>query len=113
MPTEKNKATRIMKEIVNYYLDHQLYTFDMHVNITTAFFELEIKTETTHEPESFQQLIDDLNTPRELEVDEYYNCLLGSHTHHEDYTFLGKSIDEAFGSFENNILSLYIKRYNL
>lgn len=111
MLNEKNKASRIMKEITNYYFDHGFYTFDIHFNATDTYFEMEIKTQADQEPKSFHQLIDDLNTPREIEVDEYYNCLLGSHTHHEDYTFLGKSIDEAVGTFENNTLTLYIKRY--
>lgn len=113
MQLEKNKATRIMKEIVSYFLDHDLNDFKLEFAINDGVFRLYIEAETTEEPASFQKLVSDLNIERQLEVDEYYNALLGSHCHaHEhDYTFLGKAIDKAEGRFEAGKLSLLIWRF--
>ncbi|MFK8243325.1 MULTISPECIES: hypothetical protein [unclassified Facklamia] len=110
MITEKDKAARITKEIIHYFLEHHLYTFDLHFNITCDFFELEIKTQTDKVPHNFNQFVDDLSIARQYELDEYYNSLLGSHTDHQDYKCLGQSIDEVTTSFENGQLVLYIKR---
>lgn len=113
MLVEKNKATRIMKEIVSYFLDNDLNDFHIDFTISDGVFRFYIEAVTDQEPASFQKLVADLNTERQLEVDEYYNALLGSHCHaHEhDYTFLGKAIDKAEGQFEGGKLSLLIWRF--
>lgn len=113
MITEKNKASRIIKEIINYYLDNQIYLFDIHVNITPETITITITAQCQTIPATFTQLLADLNVTREVEMDEYYNALLGSHNHHEDYTFLGKSIDSAIGSYEDNLLSLTLIRHHI
>lgn len=113
MLTEKNKCTRIMKEIVSYFLDNELNDFKMEFSFKDGVFRLYLEAETTVEPISFKKLVSDLNMERQLEVDEYYNALLGSncHNHEHDYTFLGKAIDRAEGQFENGRLSLLIWRF--
>lgn len=113
MLVEKNKATRIMKEIVSYFLDNNLNDFHMDFAISDGVFRFYIEAQATAEPVSFQKLLSDLNTERQLEIDEYYNALLGSHSHaHEhDYTFLGKAIDKAEGQFADGKLSLLIWRF--
>ncbi|MBD3948703.1 hypothetical protein I4Q36_03590 [Tuanshanicoccus lijuaniae] len=110
MITEKDKAARITKEIIHYFLEHHLYTFDLHFNITCDFFELEITTKTDNIPDTFDQFVDDLSVARQYELDEYYNSLLGSHNEHQDYKCLGQSIDKVSASYEDGTLGLYIKR---
>lgn len=112
MSTEKNKSTRILKEIVNYFLVEKLYQFDVSFNINTDLFELTFTAPVEKVPDSFGRFIEELNVPREVDSDEYYNALLGSHNKHADYTCLGKAIDKAEGKFEDGKLSLHIVRYN-
>lgn len=113
MLLEKNKCTRIMKEVVSYFLDNGMNEFHMDFSSTAGVFKLAIWAETSQEPSGFQKLLSDLNTERQLEVDEYYNALLGSncHNHGHDYTFLGKAIDRADGQFADGRLSLTIWRF--
>lgn len=111
MLQEKNKATRIMKEVVSYFLDNQLTVFDLHFSLENNTFTLCIHAKADSEPRTFQKLLSDLQTERQLEVDEYYNALLGGHCDKHDYTFLGKAIDSAEGKFENGLLSLTLVRY--
>ena len=113
MNLEKNKAARIMKEIVSYFLDHQLNDFTMHFDVDNERFELMITAPCDAEPKSFQRLLADLRTPRQIEIDEYFNALLGSHSHSHDYTFLGKAIDEAEGDYHEGFLRLTIRRYKV
>ncbi|MDO4432228.1 MAG: hypothetical protein Q4B80_02800 [Aerococcaceae bacterium] len=113
MLSEKNKATRIMKEIISYFLDNGLNDFDLKFQINDNEFYLFITADTEKEPASFAKLLSDLQTERQIEIDEYYNALLGSHCHQHDYSFLGKAIDKSEGSFENGKLSLAIWRYHV
>lgn len=111
MISEKNKATRILKEVVGYFLSAHLYDLNIHFDINKTRLELTISTECETLPKHFNEFLQDLNVKREIEADEYYNALLGSHTSHTDYLCLGKSIDEAKAHFENNLLTLQIIRY--
>ncbi|MGT2710962.1 hypothetical protein [Streptococcus oriscaviae] len=110
MLNEKNKATRIMKEIISYFLDNDLNDFSMDFHIKDGVFYLSIEAPCQQKPANFDQLVEDLQTERQLEVDEYFNALLGSHSHH-DYSFLGKAIDKALGSYKDGKLFLEIWRY--
>lgn len=109
---EKNKATRITKEIISYFLDNNLLVFDLKFALENGAFTLHVTAPADSEPKTFQKLLSDLQTERQIEVDEYYNALLGGHCDKHDYTFLGKAIDHAEGKFENGILSLSLTRYD-
>lgn len=111
MITEKSKATRIMKELIGYFLEHGYYHFDVSFHLDDEKFELEISTCSDDVPKHFDQLLDDLNTEREVEIDEYYNALLGGHGTDHDYTLLGKAIDRATLHLAQGRLTLKICRY--
>lgn len=109
--SEKNRCNRIMKEVVSYYLDNDMCDFDLKFSLGDGVFRLEIDTRVDQEPTNFQKFVADLNTERQLEVDEYFNALIGAHCHDHDYTFLGKTIDKAEGKFEDGLLSLVVWRF--
>lgn len=111
MLLESNKSTRILKEVVSYFLDNQLTDLDIHFNIENHTFTLEINAPCNAEPATFKKLLNDLQTERQYEVDEYFNALLGGHAQKHDYTFLGKAIDHAEGKFENHKLYLKLIRH--
>lgn len=110
MITEKNKATRILKEVTGYFLGEHLYDLSIEFKLTQEHVEIRVSAPCDQLPSSFEQFLKDLNVPREIEADEYYNALLGSHTSHADYSFLGKAIDVATGTYHDQVLSLYILR---
>ncbi|MGT2946928.1 hypothetical protein [Streptococcus chenjunshii] len=110
MISEKNKATRIMKELIGYFLEHQYYQFDVSFQLDREKFELTITTPSPDIPEHFNRLLSDLNTEREVEIDEYYNALLGGHGTDHDYSLLGKAIDYATLEHKEGLLTLKICR---
>lgn len=111
MITEKNKATRIMKELIGYFLAHQYYQFDVSFHLDDDKFELAISTPSDDVPTHFDHLLSDLCLEREVETDEYFNALLGGHSADHDYTLLGKAIDEANITLSEGVLTLQICRY--
>lgn len=110
MISEKNKATRITKELIGYFLEHKYCQFDLSFDLNDDRFELTIAAPSQDVPTHFDHLLDDLNTEREVEIDEYYNALLGGHDTDHDYTLLGKSVDTASIAYENGRLILKVCR---
>lgn len=110
MISEKSKATRIMKELIGYFLEHQYYQFDVSFDLTEERFELTIKTAETEIPKHFQSLLEDLNIPREAEIEEYYNALLGGRGMDHDCTLLGKTLDEASLDLVDGFMILKVRR---
>ncbi|MDQ0222159.1 hypothetical protein [Streptococcus moroccensis] len=112
MITEKSKATRIMKELIGYFLEHCYFQFDIKFNLDDEKFDLAISTPSEDVPTHFDHLMADLSLEREVEIDEYYNALLGGHGTDHDYTLLGKAVDESSIELEDGILTLKVRRYN-
>lgn len=110
MISERSKATRIMKELTGYFLEHKYYKFDVNFDLTTERFELTIKAPASEIPKHFDSLLEDLNIEREVEIDEYYNALLGGHGTDHDYTLLGKAVDSATVELIDGLLSLKVRR---
>lgn len=110
MINEKSKATRIMKELIGYFLEHKYYQFDVSFNLDREKFELAISTPSEDVPSHFDHLLKDLSIDREVEIDEYYNALLGGHGTDHDYTLLGKAIDYARIEHEDGLLTLKVRR---
>lgn len=108
MQQEKIKASRITKELLSYFLEHNLNQFTADFNITETSFSLTIDAPCPVEPVNFSKFIEDLNTPRAEDIDEYFNALLGNNSHQHDYTFLGKSLDEAQGHFNPDTQTLHL-----
>lgn len=108
MQQEKIKATRITKELLSYFLEHNLNQFTLDFHITDTSFSLTINAPCPTEPSNFNQFIDNLSIPRDEDIDEYFNALLGNNSHQHDYTFLGKTLDEAHGHFNQDTQTLHL-----
>lgn len=108
---EQDKAKRILKELAGYYFDNKIYDFQLNVLFDSKALTITISGQIAEEPKSFKSLMKDLSLPRQMDIDEYYNALLGSHNHyHDDYTLLGEAIDVVEGKFENGCLSITLVR---
>lgn len=110
MLDEKVKANRIIKEMTSYFLINHIYNFDMNFHIDKDELRILYTAKLDEEPETFREFIEALSVPRQVELEEHFNGLLGAHSNHHNYSFLGQSIDEVEGKFEDGILSVFVKR---
>lgn len=110
MVDEKVKANRIVKEIMSYFLMNHIYNFNMRFHIDKKELNILYTAKLDKEPENFREFINALSVPRQIELEEYYNSLLGAHSHEHNYSFLGQALDYVEGNFHDGTLSLYIKR---
>lgn len=114
MINEKDKANRIVKEFMTYFLSHNLTDITMHLKIDEQAMELNFTVPCQTQPSDFNKLLKSLNVPRQYELEEYYNSLLGAHhTNQHDYTFLGKALDEVVGEYKDGAISLWVKRLRI
>ena len=68
MNNQKHKATRIIKEIVPYFLDNGLNDFNLDFKARNQVVEMNDQAPCQAEPASFQELPQDLQSPPEIEV---------------------------------------------
>ncbi len=114
MISEKDKVNRIIKEFLTYFMGHQLTDISLHLKVDDNEMALAFTVPCEAEPADFKMLLKELNVPREYELEEYYNGLLGAHHGSQhNYTLLGKALDEAKGTYVQGKLYLWVKRYNL
>ena len=89
MTTEKDFVKRIVKEMVDYYLYHELYDVTAHV----VYVPHEKATITctapyTKLPEDLDLLEAGLSVEKHLELDSMYSSLMGSHNRDKNYCIL-------------------------
>lgn len=111
--TEKVKASRIVNEVISYFVINDILDFDLNFNIDEYRFKLDLVARVGEKPKNFDRFMADLQVPRQMELEEYYNSLLGCQGHHIDYRFLGESIDSAVGSYEDGTIKLTLIRYKV
>lgn len=114
MINEKDKTNRIIKELMTYFLSHNLTDISMHLKFNHEAMELTFKVPCDDAPYDFNELLEALNVPRQYELEEYYNSLLGAHhSNQHDYSLLGKALDEVQGEYKAGYIQLYVKRCHI
>ena len=110
---EREKARRIIDELLTYFFSHEIN--QSHVDITFASdgFHTTIQGTCEQLPSDIYDFLEMLNTPRDRDLESYYDELLGGHhsLHEEkDYNLLGMMIDEADILYENQQLRIEVFR---
>lgn len=112
MINEKDKANRLVKEFLSYFFTHNLLDITMNLLINEQATTIDFTVKCSAEPADFAEFVQALKVPRQYELEEYFNSLLGAHHgSRHDYTFLGQAIDEAEGKYADSKLFLHIVRY--
>lgn len=110
---EKEKSRRIVDELLMYFFSHDIKQLSIELDFPTEGFHAKIQGQCHELPEDIYNFLEMLNTPRDLNLESYYDELLGgSQSHHEeeDYYLLGVMIDKADIIFANNLLTIQIFR---
>lgn len=111
MATEKDFVKRIVKEMVDYFLYHELYDVTAHV----VYVPHEKATITctapyTKLPEDLDLLEAGLSVEKHLELDSMYSSLMGSHNRDKNYCILGQCIDDYDIEVTDETLKIIVER---
>ena len=105
MATEKDFVKRIVKEMVDYYLYHELYDVTAHV----VYVPHEKATITCTAP--YTKLPEDLDLLEAgLSVESMYSSLMGSHNRDKNYCILGQCIDDYDIEVTGETLKIIVER---
>ena len=98
MATEKDFVKRIVKEMVDYYLYHELYDVTAHV----VYVPHEKATITCTAPYT--------KLPEDLDLYSMYSSLMGSHNRDKNYCILGQCIDDYDIEVTDETLKIIVER---
>lgn len=93
---EKQQAKKILNELLNYFFWQNVEEIKMALDFTDLGFYIEIQGEINARPDDLERLAEGLNAPRDLNMEEYSEQLIGSeHYETADYHLLGLLVDDA------------------
>lgn len=110
MAKEKNKASKILSELVDYFFRNKIYQIKMSLVYTDEETIIHIEGPCPNKPEDYDDLNELLNEERRPELEEYYYGLLGGNYKRDELSLLASIIDKADMFYENNQLSITIYR---
>ncbi len=110
MSHEYNKAVKMLEEVIQYFISHQMTELEMKLSILNDVSEIVVSGLTKAQPDDLDQVSQSLNTPRQPEVEEYYWRLLGGNNKTEQLHLLGALVDEVKIMYEDYRLTLTLIR---
>lgn len=115
MNGERDKAQKIMQELVSYFLEQKVEDLQMNLTVNREGIWLEIEGQISQCPSDLTSLRGMLEVKRQPEMDDYYEHLMGIPREQEDYSLVGMLVDSAEISYqeENRLLNVRIYRENL
>ena len=111
MATEKNKASKILDELVDYFFRNKIYQMNITLDYSAKEIIVHLDGPCKEKPSDYDNLFEILNEERRPELEEYYYGLLGGDFNREELNLLGSMIDKAEMSYEDNHLSITVYRY--
>jgi len=110
MENEKKKAKKMCAEIISYFIEHRIYHMSVDINFTEELLSITVSGHSPVMPTDLDQLNVVLNEGRQPEMDEYYDCLLGSDSNNQGYFLLGAMVDHADIIYEGDMLHITLER---
>jgi hypothetical protein len=110
LTNEKNKASKILSELVSYFFTNNVYDIDINVNYTSSKLIIKLSGKSETEPKGLDKLNEILQSSRQTELEEYYWGLLGTNNSKQELYLLGSLVDNGEVKYSNNTLELEIVR---
>jgi len=110
---EREKSRRIVDELLTYFFSNDIDQVSIELSFSEEGFLASIEGYCEELPENVYQFAENLNIPRNLDIESYYDELLGGHQslHEEkDYQLLGMMIDNADIMYEDEKLMVEVFR---
>lgn len=110
MDKDRRKALRICSEIMGYFLEHRAQRLQVDYDVSSGVISVTVSGHMPARPGNLDVLEAVLNEPRQPEMDEYYDGLLGYDSVQHGYHLLGAIVDQADIRYENGFLSIHVIR---
>ncbi len=110
MTKERNKAVKILVELIGYFFGNDISSIDMNLTYNVSGFNIHLRGNCECEPEELEKLNETLNAPRQNELEEYYWGLLGSSNSKQELYLLGSLVDSGKVEYNDGILEVSVER---
>lgn len=110
---ETEKAKRIIDELLTYLLSNEITEIQVGLEFTDEGFYVEVHGNIEVQPADLGYFSSMLSIPRDPNIEDSYDELLGDHHHEEDnYQLVGMMIDQAEIAYDAPILNIKVFRRN-
>lgn len=111
MMNENNKSVKMLEELINYFLSHQIKNLTMNLALEKDQTIIMVSGHCLQQPDDLDQIKASLNHPRQPEVEEYYWRLLGSSKQTSQMHLLGALVDDGNIMYDDHVLTIELKRF--
>ncbi|MDK8502740.1 hypothetical protein QP860_06695 [Aerococcus sp. UMB1112A] len=108
---EFRKAKLIASEMMDYFFNYRVKDLRVEITFEAEEVVIHLTAAMPKAPADIEELMDQLQKPRQYEVEEYYEDLLGIREDQINPEIIAAMIDEAAYSFEPNSFQLELIRY--
>lgn len=110
MDHDRRKAMRIVTEVMGYFVEHNAQKLQVELDVSKGIIVVMVSGCLPLKPYDLDTFISAMDEPRQPEMDEYYDGLLGFDSKLQGYHLLGAIIDKAEITYEDGCLSVRIER---
>ncbi len=107
---EKAKTKKFVNVLIGYFFRHQIINFDLEVRMDDEKTEITIRGKTDRIIAGIDKICMLCNVQRKVEMEDYYDELLGMRDTDDDLELMSYMLDEASLSYENQLLTFTVVR---
>ena len=110
MDSVRRKAMRLCTEVISYFVENQAKKMQVELETLSGTITITVSGYLPARPNDLEVFIAALDEPRQPEMDDYYDGLLGGNSLLQGYHLLGAMVDTSKVTYENGSLSVHLIR---
>ncbi len=107
---ESQKSIKVVSELIAFCFKSNAREIDVNINDKDNEVVIFIKAYIKDMSADLLDKLDELNTPRQTQVEEYYWELAGESNQYQELNLVGMMIDQAYIEYEDNWLQITVFR---
>ncbi|UUX34674.1 hypothetical protein [Fundicoccus culcitae] len=107
MPQEKKKIKLIVSELLDYFLNQNIDNLNITIQKQPTQINITLSAPVQQLPADMDEILNKLNTPRQPEMEDYYEDLLGLREHRFDVEVLATMVDAAEVTLDDNSIMTF------
>lgn len=105
------KSIKLVSELTAFFFKAGAKEMDINIKDEEKEVVISIKAKIKDLTQDKLNILNDLNTPRQSQVEEYYWELAGENDQYQELTLVGMMIDQAEINYEDDILEVAVYRH--